>query len=252
MDYQNMTWGEYTKLYARYLHRPVDELVKLAGKLEGKVVFDLCCGGGELAKACLRRKAVHVVAVDASSTIMAHLRGWRDQKPAPRYSRRLRTVIMPMIHFLKWMGGHPPERNFFDWDGHIRNLDGYDMLPETDVVVCRQGVNYWLNKLTVKMLAKAMKPGSVFVFNTFNTRPSTKPTVKQYHHDGANFIETSWRVAKTGVVHHVQVREGMRPHTTSFQWIPRGTLMRLLGPYFKVTEHRRGRTSLYRCVRKRK
>jgi SAM-dependent methyltransferase len=251
MDYQNLSWDDYTKLYARYLHRPVTELVKMAGDLKGKVVYDLCCGGGEIAKAALRRQAAHVVACDASPAMMGPLRDWRAQKPHPRYSSRLRCVVFPIDKMLHWANGHVPARTidqYVKWIAEV--VDGEQMLQKPDVVLCRQGVNYWLNKFTAAALARAMNPGGVFIFNTFNTRPGLKPVVKEYHYDGADFIETSWRIAKSGLVHHIQVREGMAPHETSFHWIPKGTLLRILEPHFAMVEQKRGKTSLYKCTRK--
>ena len=210
---------EYVKLYARYQRRPVQEMLDIAGSVEDKVVWDLCAGGGELSLACLKAGASHVMAVDICHAMMQPLLEYKKKK------RRRSSRLLPNSCPIEWVCGKP--------------------LP--DVVFCRQGVNYWFNKDSAFRVASSMRPGTVFVFNTFNTRPPTKPLVKEYDYEGHHFVETSWRVDK--IVHHVQVREGMESHWTFFRWIPRGEFKRTLRKFFEIEETIDGRTSFYRCVR---
>jgi len=52
------------------------------------------------------------------------------------------------------------------------------------------------------------------------------------------------------VVHHVQCREGYRPHLTSFLWISPEEFKELLEPYFYAQETVEGHTSIWKCVRR--
>ena len=90
-----------------------------------------------------------------------------------------------------------------------------------------------------------------FIFNTFNTRPPTKPMVKEYDYEGHHFVEVGWRISKTKMVHHIQVRDGMEPHETSFKWITPSQFRRILeSERFRVMVRVDGRTSIYVCTRK--
>ena len=68
MSYHEM--DVYESLYAKYLEKPVSEMIDVAGNVEGKVVWDLCCGGGAIAHECCVRGASRVVAVDESWEMM--------------------------------------------------------------------------------------------------------------------------------------------------------------------------------------
>ena len=105
-----------------------------------------------------------------------------------------------------------------------------------------------------------MQPGSVLVFNTFNTCPSVIPHVKQYEmktgehtdltYQVAFFVEVSWYVPETNKVHHVQIRNGMEPYTTEFDWISHNDFVKWLAPYFDAQGENDGNTALYKCVRR--
>jgi len=118
-----------------------------------------------------------------------------------------------------------------------------------DIVACRQAINYWFNARSVALLASLVRSGGVFVFNTFNTRPSETPKIKQYHHKGVSFTEISY-VDPTNMVHHVQIREGMEPHVAKFQWIAPDSFDLFLGKYFKIEKTTRNRTDYYKCIKK--
>jgi hypothetical protein len=118
-----------------------------------------------------------------------------------------------------------------------------------DIIVCRQAINYWFNAMSIALMAGLVRSGGVFVFNTFNTRPSETPKIKQYHHKGVSFTEISY-VDPTNFVHHVQIREGMAPHVARFQWIAPESFDLFLGKYFDIEKITRNRTDYYRCVKK--
>ena len=216
---------DYEALYARYLEKPVSDMVDLAGDVEGKVVWDLCCGAGALSGECLRRGAAKVHAVDACPEMTYRLRmsfmGWQDA-----LGGRFRLEVADVESWFRCAYADAP-----------------------DFVFCRQAVNYWMNERTAAALAASMGKGSVFVFNTFNNKPLLWPTVKEYEFGGKAFVEVSWLVPPD-TVYHVQMREGMGAHQTEFRWIPSEEYERLLGPSFEVEETRRGASSTYRCVRK--
>ena len=133
----------YQKLYAKYLKKPVSSLTDLAGDLKGKVVWDLCCGNGEIAMACFSAGASRVVAVDES----------------PEMLRRLTTLdCCGMDDRLEV---HCEAVECF-----MMKRQGKGMLP--DVIFCRQAINYWLDEFSAGLLRGTMKNGCQFIFNTFN------------------------------------------------------------------------------------
>ena len=215
----------YEKLYAAYMKkRPPSELIDLAGDVNGKVVWDLCCGGGAVTVNCLERGAKKVVAVDSSMDMSKDL---REQGLSYAMDGKLRVYTDDLR---AWIPTHGD-------------------MDEPDVVICRQAVNYWMNEKSAADLAMYMPPDSVFVFNTFHGKPMRKPKVREYEHDDKWFIEVSWLVGDT--VHHIQVRDGMEPHVTSFQYLSPLDFDRILTPHFAIVVQRDGNTSLYRCVRKK-
>lgn len=209
----------YERLYARYL-RPerMNELLDKAGCLQGLVLYDLCGGGGRLSLAALERGA-RVTLVDESVEMALSA---RERSPGVR-------VILRSVR------------------------EALTLLEPADVVVCQQAVNYWLSAEMAKKVAMAVKPGGRFVFNTFNRKPSRTPQIKPYLLDGRQYVEMSWlRTDEQGteVVEHVQVCEGMAPHTTTFAWISREQYLQWLSPYFDCTEDVDSATSVWTCVRK--
>ena len=214
--------GTYQALYAKYLKRPVTELTSLYdGDLKGKVVWDLCSGNGEIALACVDAGAAKVVAVDSSWGMLSNLVN-KD------LNGRLDVYSSPVEHYLA-----KKKESGRDW---------------ADVVFCRQAVNYWLDEHAARKLAGVMKPGSQFIFNTFNAKPSEKPTVKDYEYNGHFFVEVSWLVGD--MVYHTQARDGMESHSTQFKWISKDDFLRILGEWYAIYIVEDGHTSIYRCTRK--
>jgi 2-polyprenyl-3-methyl-5-hydroxy-6-metoxy-1,4-benzoquinol methylase len=203
----------YEALYAKYIYkRPASELVDKAGDLAGKKVLDLCCGTGILLKECINRGA-SVLGIDLSEDMTA---GWLIEKNS------------------------------------LRIADVRDYLVSTtetwNVVFCRQAVNYWLDSTIAGQLAEKIKSGGKFIFNTFNRKPNAIPVFKEYDFGGHRFIEISWLVEN--IVHHVQIREGLPPHTTSFKWISPHDFMVALSPHFKVESEHERNTTIYVCTKK--
>lgn len=210
----------YHALYLRYLQgRDAKELLELLEPLPLARFLDLCCGEGQLTHGALKAGVRHAYMVDA------------EPKMLPLQSRlRPLAQMLPMtvesaLRFFR------AERRHFER------------------VACRQAVNYWLDEKTAKGLHGIMTPKGIFAFNTFNEKPAEKPRVLEYELEGHHFAEVSWLVGEW--VHHVQVRDGMPPHTTRFKWIPPERFRELLEPYFEVEEIRKGKSSLYRCIAKK-
>lgn len=220
--------NQYNALYAKYLkHRSVGELVDIAGGIEGKVVWDLCCGGGEIADICFMRHAARVVAVDGSLDM---IKEFAARKFNPD------KVFCYIIDISTFLRAKDNEELVFE------------VKDKPDVVFCRQAVNYWLNEHTMSSLAMRMPRGSVFVFNTFNMKPSDVPVMKSYSFDGYDFCEVSWLLGN--MVHHVQIRNGMDSHSTEFRWIDQEEYQAILGKWFDIEKRDDGHTSIYKCVRK--
>jgi len=189
----------------------------LAGDLTGKRVLDLCGGAGEIALECVDRGASFVSLVDKSAdmTDLAEMR-----------KSGVEVFLFDVGHYL-----------------FVSNM------PK-DVVFCRQAVNYWFGKKTVGDLYKSMNSGGVFIFNTFNQQPSPEPKVKKYEladEKGIvwSFVEVSWKVGFE--VHHVQIREEIEPHHTTFQWIPPEYFKGILSYHFDVEVKTDGGTDIYIC-----
>lgn len=219
----------YEALYAKYIHkRPVTDLVDRAGDIRGKRVLDICCGTGRLMKECIARGAT-VVGVDASADMTASLCKWLKEN-APQHFLHITNIGA----FLMRVGGEPTPGLW---------------TPRHDVVFCRQAVNYWLYAEYAALLARCIAPGGKFIFNTFSKEPSEVPVVKEYEFQEDKFVEVSWREAD--IVHHVQIREGLPPHTTKFRWIPPSKFKEMLSPhFFSIEVVSDGGTDIYICTRK--
>lgn len=209
----------YKALYKRFFDgRRPEELIELAGDIKDKAVLDLCAGNGRLTLDAIVYGARMVLLVEKEEKMIS---------PAVFQAKNIAVLVGDAEHYLKKFA---TLNMFFDF------------------VFCQQAVNYWLNETVAKPIADVLTKNGLFIFNTFNQKPSEKPTVKEYELNGKKFVETSWLVGE--VVHHVQIREGMEPHTTSFQWLSPEYLEKILSPYFSIEVKNEGASSLYRCSRK--
>lgn len=184
--------------------------------LKDKQVVDLCGGSSDLCTRALQRGAKIVTVVDQSKAML----GWL-----------------------------PTDLRISAFCGSVESFLSQANDGEFDCVFCRQAVNYWLDLKTSRLLAQKIRRGGFFVFNTFNERPSNNPTVKEYEFEGHRFVEIS-QLCGEDMVHHVQCRDGMEPHTTCFKWITPGKFKSLLRSYFSLQIRAINKTSLYVCERK--
>lgn len=209
----------YKKLYERFYEgRSVEDFFDLAGSMKDKKVLDLCGGDGRLSLEAVGRGAREAWLVEKERPMISNA-AWASSRVVV-CPQRLETALE---YFLK------AELRF-------------------DCALCRQAVNYWLNEETAKPLADVLVRGGIFVFNTFNRKPPTKPAVKEYELNGVRFVEASWLAGD--IVHHVQIREGMPCHANSFKWLSPEYLENILTLSFLITLKKEGGTSLYRCVKK--
>lgn len=216
-------YSTYANLYARYLNEDkIAEMTELAYPFKGKSILDLCSGGGRLPKWLLEHfpdDPKSITLVDAE----------RRMLPKPPFPLNVTVICASVFTTVRQI----PEDSI-------------------DITFCQQGVNYWFCQEDVKYLHRILKKDGLFVFNTFWKDPGTIPRVKEYVYGKSrpenHFVEISWRVDKT--IHHVQICNGMAPHFTEFMWITPKEFKDILEPYFKVEEHRRDSTSLYRCMKK--
>ena len=204
----------YEKLYARFFKRDVGELFS-GIDVKDKTVLDLCCGNGRASFKALELGAKNIIAVDGVAHMISE-----KLCDNPKIGYSISSVEM-FLHYAR-----------FKWD----------------IVVCQQAINYWFNNINLKDLVNVIMPGGVFIFNTFNRIPSTKPTVKSYQLNGHDYVEVSYLV--DGKVHHFQSMDGCEPHLTTFDWISPDLFVHKLDEYFKWQVLHLNSTSIWQCFRK--
>jgi SAM-dependent methyltransferase len=204
-EYSNINEEEYTLLYARYMSR--DKLYDFLDIQKDELVLDVCAGVSLRLSKMAAQKGAIVFALDEC------------------YSEDFTT----------------PNQNII----LIKNkLQNYQFGCKFDWIACQQGINYWFGENSIYQLYKSLKHNGKFVFNTFNKKPSSVPTFKEYEIDGVKFGEAFQLVGN--VVHHFQMREGMEPHFTKFRWIDPEEFRSVLSP-FHFEEHIDGNSTTYVC-----
>jgi SAM-dependent methyltransferase len=211
-------YNTYTKLYGRYLKKSVDRFFR-DDDPKGKIVLDLCAGGGQLSQYALEHGAARVVMVDTAPQML---------NPTFKKDDRVYQVRQDVSDYI---------RNF--------RMGPYKEDPQFDIVVCRQAVNYWFLNVSGEDIANVVKKDGWLVFNTFGNRPSDTPTIREYYHEGIAYKEISYRVDE--MIHHVQTATGFPPHITKFPWIDRGDFSMKLNPHFNCCEMIDGPSSMWYC-----
>lgn len=185
-DYRELLGDKYEALYARYLEDPGRLLRSAPFELTPNMrLLDLCSGSGALVRAAIDMglRPINVYGVEPSE---AMYRGGFQYTVFPEH------VEDPHLHkVLKGMGFH--------------------------LITCRQAVNYWWGREAMLRVCMWLLPDGAFIFNTFNTCPAEVPQTKQYIYQDHQFAEIAYCIR--GQVHHVQAREGMPMHMTTFQWV---------------------------------
>ena len=213
----------YKALYKRFYDgRQPKELIDLVGNINNKAILDMCGGDGRLSLEALKLGARQVFYMDEEPKMESP-----ELKDAYAKDLRLFAKSDSAIPFLEMISNSA-------W--------------KFDAIFCQQAVNYWLDEYTGNMVASALNKNGLFIFNTFNKKPPDIPKVKEYELEGKKFVEASWMF--NDIVHHVQIREGLPPHTTSFQWLSPEYLEKILSPYFSITVQNDGSSAIYRCSKK--
>lgn len=213
MEYPD--YKTYAILYARYFRE--DRLIKLLDGLPFReaIVADLCCGEGRVSFEALKRGASRVWAVDQCA----------DMIPTP-----LQNAVDIWVSSVEKALALRPSRS----------------LDKVKVVVCQQGVNYWLNRKSAELLHDIMEKGGIFAFNTFTVCPPKIPRTMRYQLEERQYWECSYYI--NGMVHHVQACEGIPPHVTAFQWLSGKTIREIMkGLFILDSAIQEGSSVIYHC-----
>lgn len=206
-------YNVYEKLYKRFFSKGVQYLLDEADLRKEDKVLDICGGNGRLTRE-LVKKCEDVSYLDVE----------RDMIPDDLSNLGIK----------------------------VYNMTIEDMVEGTTQkytkVFCEQAINYWLRSIDIQKFASMIECSGVFVFNTFSTKPSSSPLIKEYEIDGVAYLEISYVIGNK--VEHIQVCEGYEPHFTEFDWISREEYMDILSPYFHIDLKDDGKSALYICRRK--
>jgi SAM-dependent methyltransferase len=226
-DYMDMTGKDYDRLYARYVGRNLDKLILAAGPVEGKRVLDLCAGSGAVAKRAKELGAASVTAADKSRKMLGGL-----------FEQGVDQVIV--------LEDDPRDVTLNNIAEQVGT--GYDL------VISRQAVNYWWNINSLGEAMLPLKPGGVFLFNTFHGDTWTNahhPSTSEYKVGILHYAEVWW--LDDTVIRHVQCCEGMPPHITTFDYISRGVFQLSIEDHGEFISEwhveRDGNTDIYMCQR---
>lgn len=203
----------YEIMYKRYFNKGVNYLIDEADIKKDDVVLDLCGGNGRLTKELLKYTK-NVSYVDKE----------KDMIPDDLQKRGIKV-----------------------YNEDINDFISHNKAKYTKVF-CEQAINYWLSDIDIKKFSELFDKNGLFIFNTFSKKPSTKPMIKEYVINNANYLEISYLVKNK--VEHIQICEGMEPHFTEFYWISEDEFRELLEPYFEIRIKDDGKSALYVCRRK--
>ena len=212
MKYPKYT--DYEKMYKRYFNKGVEYLIDIADLQNNDKVLDICGGNGRLTKELLKR------CDDVS---------YLDREPDMIPEELGKLGIKVYNEDIESFVNHSKEKY--------------------SKVFCEQAINYWLLNINIEKFSNLFLPNGLFIFNTFSSMPTKIPMIKQYNIDGINYLEISYLV--NNKVEHIQIREGYPPHFTEFDWISQEQYKELLSPYFDIELFDNGKSSLYKCKRKK-
>ena len=194
------TTGKYDDLYDRWLDKP-GALLDWANfdPLQDRLL-DLCGGTGVVSKDALRRGAKTVTLLDLNPRTLD-----------PRIKR-----IRGRAEDLIGDGGKPFNPLACD-ESHPPPTDRRGLLPEWNLIVCRQAIGYLDLPCVAQRLWSVLPAGGRFVFNTFS-RP--KWSFKTYRRTSTSwtrrYFEASAYFGKR--IFHFQARVGAGFDITSFRW----------------------------------
>ena len=214
---------DYKILYRRFLDRSPRHLFEAAFMRRGDLVLDLCAGSmGRASIQALKMGAKSVAAVDLDPHV----------KELKKVDSRIVPYNYSVNDFLTMQSSSAFDQRF----------------PFFNMAICQQGINYWFSKANIRMLSRVLRKYGVFVFNTFNEMPDKRVTHREYVIGRRSYMEVYQLVGD--VVHHAQFVDGLAPHYTTFDWIPRKAFEETLRAYFdNVVVTPDGATDIYRCIK---
>lgn len=206
-------YKEYESVYKRYFLKGVEYIINKVQINKNDRVLDVCGGNGRLTKE-LVKYSDYVSYLDRESDMI------------PESLKDLGVTI------------YNEDINEFIKHNNVK----------FDKVFCMQAVNYYLLNIDMKLFANLFNRGGVFIFNTFNNKPSNIPSVKEYVIGDESYVEVSYLV--NDEVYHVQIKENHLPHFTKFKYISRENYIEILSEYFDFEVYEEGKSSVYVCIRK--
>lgn len=211
MKYPKYT--DYEKMYKRYFYKGVNYLIEKANLNKDDKVLDICGGNGRLTKELIK-KCENVSYLDKEL----------DMIPDNLQDLGIKVYNEDIENFVN----------------HFKE--------KYNKVFCEQAINYWLLNINIEKFSNIFEKNGLFIFNTFSSKPTLKPMIKQYEIEKINYLEVSYLVDNK--VEHIQIREGYKPHFTEFNWISKKQYENLLSPYFDLELIDNGKSALYICKRK--
>ncbi len=226
MSYPNIK--TYEKLYRRFLQGDRSkEMLDLAGDISSKVFLDICCGGGRLTKEAIKRNTKKNIMIDVEAKMISE--GFIESGLTQLLIMSIEDAIVEIKRTNKII----------------------------DIAMCQQGINYWLTESKARSLSHLMPKGGIFIFNTFNKKPSETPLVKQYglllpgELKKRHYTEVSWFVKNDWFnIYHVQICQGEESHFTKFRWMDEEYIRYCLEKFFEVKLIIDNKTSIYKCIKK--
>ncbi|MHA1469071.1 MAG: class I SAM-dependent methyltransferase [Candidatus Asgardarchaeia archaeon] len=221
----------YKILYARFLQGDRSkQLMDLAGDFKDKVFLDICCGEGLLTLEAIKRQAKLALAVDSNPQMWGKRLDKIDK--VFTFSQKIEAALVSIKE----------------------GANRWRQYPRIDIAICQQGINYWLDEEVAVRMANVMNDKGVFIFNTFNEKPSNSLKIEKYNLNNKNYIEITWRSPNISTcdIQHVQICEGYPSHTTQFMWLSDEYIRCCLQKYFDIELIKDGKTSIYKCTRKEK
>lgn len=208
------TTPKYDELYARWLSNP-GALLDLAGYDPARdSLLDLCGGTGAVSLEAVRRGGRDIRLLDLS-----------PRCPDPR--------VVQVRGRAEDVGDLADEY----LDDSYRPAGG-----AFDLVVCRQAVAYLDVTRAFAGVARVLRTGGRFAFNSFR-RP--RWSARTYVHGGRRFLEASAHAF--GRVVHLQASPRIGADVSAFRWRTEQELAAALGPWFDVETFVSERSSRWLC-----
>lgn len=218
------TTDRYEELYARWLKDPL-RLPVLAKWSRDEPLLDLCGGTGIVSQALLVPQPFH-------------------SSPKPR-------VVLFDFNPRAGVWAHAQECHgrFSQVCGDANDVDLYFDPESFGVVICRQAMGYLDLEKVMPAIARIMKPGGRFVFDTFNTPRIFG--VKSYSFKNQHYLEA--HLALFQYVLHIQAKTSNKPgvDVSCFKFHTIRQIRKAARPWFKVECRLQGQSVYWICTRKK-